>query len=82
MRNTKLEIGNVSLSLYLGLTAKTCHKKSDIVIEKSRESIQHQYEFAEYPPSDIRNLIEYKNCPKSRRTLVEMNITELLQRMK
>ena len=68
-------------SLYLGSTAKTCLKKSDIVIKKSRESIHHQYEFVQFPPSDICNLIEYKNCPKCSKPLAEMNVLELLQCM-
>ena len=32
----------------------------NIVIIKSTESIQHQYEFAKFPPSQIRILNEYK----------------------
>lgn len=53
----------------------------NIVIIKSTESIQHQYEFAKFPPSQIRILNEYKNWPHCRQSLMEMNVPELLQCM-
>ena len=53
----------------------------NIVIIKSTESIQHQYEFAKFSPSQIRILNEYKNWPHCRQSLMEMNVPELLQCM-
>ena len=74
-----LRLGNYENELYLGTTTNTHYKRSDEIIEKTKERIQRRYRCVQFPPSDIRNIMEFKNCPKCKKQLVPMSLPELLQ---